>query len=375
LKYLDFPAFREMHAGGTPDMRPITLKSAARQVADHLRSEIQRLDLVGGLPGPRRLAEQLGVNHKTVETALDLLEEEGLLVAQGKGRRRKIQRESKLQRGALRLHLLLNHRRDNSSALLTQILHRLREAGHAVTVAERRVDDYEKKPQEFLKWLEGKNSDAWIIHNGPRPLLEWLMERQKPIFAIAGERQELPIAGCGPDKIPAMRKAVAHLVSLGHRRIVLLARKQRLASGNGDLARAFIEELKRHELSVGEYNLPSWNPNPASFKRCLENLTRHAPPSAIIIDEPALFIATQQFFAARGLSAPKDLSMICMQQDPYFDWCRPKISHFEWDGAPMLRRILQWSNHMACGKPDIKQLDISSDYVEGGSVGAFKGKN
>jgi len=354
-------------------MRPITLKSAARQVADHLSAEIQRLDLNGGLPGPRRLAEQLGVNHKTVEAALDMLEQEGTLVTQGRGRRRRIQRNTERQTGPLRLQLLLHQRRDNSSAMLTEILHRLREGGHVATVAERRVGDFIQKPQTFLEWLEGRRSDAWIVHNAPRQLLEWFIEHRKPVFAIGGDPRDLPVAGCGPDKTPAMRKAVDHLVSLGHRRIVLLARKDRLAAGGGDLANAFAEELRKRGLAVGDYNLPTWNHQPSGFKRCLEKLMRHAPPTAIILDEPALFIATQQFLSAHRMRTPNDVSLICMQQDPYFEWCHPKISHFEWDGAPMLRRILQWSNHLAGGKPDIKQSVIATVYVEGGSVGPAPG--
>lgn len=350
-------------------MRPITLKSAARQVADHLRSEIQRLGLSGGMPGPKPLADQLGVNHKTVEAALDLLEKEGLLQAPGPGQRRRIQPDANPQTGRLRFHLLLHQRRDNGSALLTEILHRLREAGHVVTVAERRVGDFCHKPQAFLDWFQSRDSDAWIIHNGPRSLLEWCVANQQPVFAISGERQGLPIAGSGPDKVPAMREAVGRLVELGHRRIVLLARKDFLASSGRDMAEAFGAELERHQLPVGAYNLPAWNPQPSAFRQCLEGLMRHAPPSALFIDEPDLFIATQHHLAGCGMSCPRDVSLICMQKDAHFDWCRPAISHFEWDGASMLRRILQWAHHLACGKPDIKQANITAHFVEAGSVG------
>ncbi len=350
-------------------MRPITLKSAARQVADHLRTEIQRLDLNGGLPGPRTIAEQLGVNHKTVESALDLLEEEGLLISQGPGRRRKINRDSIHTASALRLHLLLHQRRDNSSAQLTEILHRLREAGHVVTVAERRVGDYLQKPAAFIEWLQSKSSDAWIIHNGPAELLQHFTGAKIPVFAIGGARQGLDIAGCGPDKTAAMHVAVRSLVELGHRRIALLARKERLQTGGGDFESAFLDELRRHQLAAGPQQVPTWNHQPSSFHRCLASLLRQNRPTALIIDEAPLFVACQQYLAANGFSAPQHLSMICMQRDPSLDWCRPAVAHFEWDSAPMLRRILQWAHHLACGKPDTKQSLIATEYVPGGTVG------
>ena len=42
------------------------------------------------MPGVGALAKQLGVNHKSAEAALRLLEQEGLLAGQGPGRNRRI---------------------------------------------------------------------------------------------------------------------------------------------------------------------------------------------------------------------------------------------------------------------------------------------
>jgi DNA-binding GntR family transcriptional regulator len=71
-------------------MDPLTVLSAVEQVAGHLRSEVLRGGLSGTLPGVTPLAEELGVNRKTVAAALRMLEDEGLLVNQGRGRQRRI---------------------------------------------------------------------------------------------------------------------------------------------------------------------------------------------------------------------------------------------------------------------------------------------
>ena len=152
----------------------------------------------------------------------------------------------------------------------------------------------------------------------------------------------------------------------------MLGRKERLQASSGNFEAAFLAELKHHGLTGNRSNLPAWNHQPSSFQRCLKNLLKRNPPTALIIDEAPLYIAAQQFLADHGLSAPRDISMICMQRDPAFDWCRPAIAHFLWDGAPMMRRVLQWAHHVACGKPDHKQCDISTSYVPGGSVGPAK---
>jgi DNA-binding transcriptional regulator YhcF (GntR family) len=59
-------------------------------VAAHLREELLRGALSDPLPGVHALTAELGANHNTVHKALRLLEQEGVLLAQGPGRRRRI---------------------------------------------------------------------------------------------------------------------------------------------------------------------------------------------------------------------------------------------------------------------------------------------
>jgi DNA-binding transcriptional MocR family regulator len=66
-------------------MNPFTALSTAEQVAEHLRAELLRGGVSGTMPGVHPLAAELGVNHKTVKAALRMLEDEGLLVNQGRG--------------------------------------------------------------------------------------------------------------------------------------------------------------------------------------------------------------------------------------------------------------------------------------------------
>lgn len=61
------------------------------QATGHMREELLQGRWSGTMPGKHQLAEKLGINNKTVEVALRQLESEGLLVAQGAGRKRLIQ--------------------------------------------------------------------------------------------------------------------------------------------------------------------------------------------------------------------------------------------------------------------------------------------
>ena len=81
-------------------MGAIHVLTASEQVAGYLREELRRGTWHETMPGEDRLVAQLGVGRDTIKMALRSLEEEGLLVGQGVGRRRKIVLPEDQQRNA-----------------------------------------------------------------------------------------------------------------------------------------------------------------------------------------------------------------------------------------------------------------------------------
>ncbi len=67
-----------------------SLSSLTDQVTDLLRQGMLEGLWLNTLPGRDRLARELGCSHTTIEAAMRKLSDEGLLVSQGPGRRRKI---------------------------------------------------------------------------------------------------------------------------------------------------------------------------------------------------------------------------------------------------------------------------------------------
>ena len=70
----------------------------AEQVAEEIRTGLQAGRWTGRMPGLKTLAVELGVNHKTCESALQLLEAEGTLASQGKGLGRRIVKSANPQK-------------------------------------------------------------------------------------------------------------------------------------------------------------------------------------------------------------------------------------------------------------------------------------
>ena len=356
-------------------MEPLRVLTAAEQVAGYLRRALGSGAWGGRLPGGNQLAGLLGVGKNTVEAALRQLEAEGVLVPQGAGRRRRIVLPEGKVAHPLRVAIL-----DYdppaialAEAYMVELLHLLGEAGYSVFFAEKCLQELGMEVGRVERMVRRTEADAWLVVAGSREVLEWFAAQPLPAFALFGRRHGLPIAGVGPNKPPAYATATRALIGLGHRRIVLLARRLRRLPEPGTSERTFLAELAAHGISAGSYHLPDWEDSIDGYHARLESLFQVSPPTALIIQKAPLFVAAQQFLAAQGLRVPQDVSLVCTDPDPSFAWCKPSVSHIRWDSRPVVRRIVRWAANVSQGKPDLRQTLTKAEFVPGGTIGPAKG--
>ena len=344
--------------------------SLADQVTEHLRGEILRGRWSGALPGKHQLAAELGVNNKTVEGALRQLEQTGLLLGQGAGRRRLINPRQRLSSRALRIALLMNdHELDEKTKLVLEIKHALAAAGHTVITLPKSLASVRFDPGGVAALVRKTEADAWVVLAASRGVLEWFASQPIPAFAVFGNRAGIRIPAVAPDKPPVIAEATRHLIGLGHRRIVLLARRAvRLPHPTAGIA-AYLDTLREHGCQTGEFNLPDWEETNAGFHACLRSLFRATPPTALIVDEVTYFVATMQFLLREGLRVPAEVSLICTDDDVALSHCDPPVSCMRWDLQPVIRRLVQWAANVSRGKTDFAQTLTPAEFVPGGTVG------
>jgi DNA-binding LacI/PurR family transcriptional regulator/biotin operon repressor len=321
------------------------------------------------MPGGPALAKELGVDGKTVWAALGQLEKEGLLIAQGPGKRRKIAELESIGVPALRVAILDYEPREQTEDWTLGIQKTLATQGHSAFFTEKSLLELGSDVRRIARLVKQTPADAWIVCSGSREVLEWFAEQETPAFALFGRRRKLPVAGVGPDHVTAGRAAVRRLIELGHQRIVMLVRESQRAGGAGSFERAIFHQMAAHGLQTGAYNLPNWEDTCEDFHRVLEELYRVSPPTALIIDEPFLFHAAKDHLAQRGILAPKHVSLICSDPDLTFAWSRPSIAHTHWETGPVVRRVVQWVNNIASGKDDRKQTLTKAVFIDGGTIG------
>ncbi|MBT8045313.1 MAG: substrate-binding domain-containing protein [Verrucomicrobiae bacterium] len=348
----------------------LQLRSHAEQTAAYLRSELEAGRWRNLLPGVHNLSKVLGVNHNTIHAALQLLEDEGLLSGQGRGRPRRITLPPEVKKTrSLRVKILCYERLDRGQAYSTELLARLQADGFAADFASKSLQDLGHNAKSVARYVEKRPADAWVIIAGNREILKWFAASPIPAFALFGRHTGLPIASSSPLKGPALVSVVERLVEMGHRRIVMMTRKERRYPRPGPLEQKFLDSLEARDFTVGKYNLPDWEEHPAGLHACLKTLFEHTPPTAIIISEPAVYVATDRFLSQHGIRVPEKVSLICCDFDPVFKWFDPEVSHIKWNLPPVVSRVVRWATNIAQGKEDHRQATYKAKWVKGGTTG------
>jgi len=350
-------------------MKPFRSKSTSEQLAAYLREEILSQRLSGTMPGVKTLVKRLGVNSRALSDAMKELEGQGLLVNRGSRRQRMIVLPEDHTPPLLSIQILLYEPYDKQVDYLLDLQHRLRELGHAATIAAKNQMDFGTDAGKLERFVRQTKADAWIVMSGSRQILEWFATNEVPAFAVFGRMHGLPIAGARLGKLEALEKAVRRLHELGHRRMVMLCHEDRRKPEPGPYERHFLELLETLGIATGPYNLPDWPEEVEGFHRMLESIFMHTPPTALLTDTPSLFNAAHQFLARRKLRVPEDVSLLCGDPDPSFEWCSPRVTHIRWDPDPVIRNVIRWARNLGMGKADIRQRVTPVEFIEGGTIG------
>lgn len=355
-------------------MKTLRRLTLAEQTAEHLRDGLRHGRWSGKLPGVLRLAQELGVSKLNVRTALRLLEMEGWLETNGPGRSRLIQNvnSAKPTTKQLRFGILLNQRLGDENAKMQQTLLQIKQtietAGHECVFSSESQSRLKGDVKRIAKLVESTPVDAWIVLAGPHELLHWFSQQPFPTYALGGGVHGLRMASAGTNIQEAQSKAVSHLIAMGHRRIVMICPKYWRKPHPGKIVTILREQLEEVGTSVSDYHLPDWEETPEGLQALLHSLFRITPPTTLLVVEPAHAVAVQAFLASRNLQVGRDVSLVCMIDDPALAWQRPSIAHYQVNDEVHIRHILRWVNSIERGCPDLGQKFTEAEFILGETI-------
>jgi LacI family transcriptional regulator len=158
------------------------------------------------------------------------------------------------------------------------------------------------------------------------PVLGELRERGIPTVLLDRVGRDIDFDSVSADNASASREGTQHLISLGHRRIVLLASDPSLRNIRERID-GYREALQQAGLSTFEQVLVVGRNASDTVSPALKPLLQEAaPPSALFAVTQSVAIGTLKTIWEFGLELPADISLVAFDDSEWFTALRPFLS-------------------------------------------------
>lgn len=212
------------------------------------------------------------------------------------------------------------------ASIVRGIEDRLEPHGYNLIVCN--TDEQPDREARYLELLLARRVDGAIVAptGEAQPLFAEFSNHHIPLVFIDRE----PPQAYGPvvavDNFSIGYTATDYLIRLGHRRIAILARTEKLSTVTGRLG-GYRQAFADHQLPIdekliwtAEYTLEGVR---VSARQLFE---MPAPPSAIITTNQTLTLGVLQVMREKQLIYPNDVSLVCFDDNPWLALFNPPLT-------------------------------------------------
>jgi LacI family transcriptional regulator len=348
-----------------------------KQVAATLAERIGRGDFGDSLPGERWLADSLQVSRRTVRAALGLLRREKIIETLPGQETRVLRRPlgASGPRHMRAIGLLLPAPVDQLEPYSTASFDLLRgllvESGYRLeTHAGPKF--FSRRPGAALAKLTARfHCDAWILTFSNRACQAWFHSRRLPVVILGTAHEGLDLPYVDVDMHGIARHAANFLLGRGHRRLCLVlpeknrAGDRRTEAGFLEAARSWVGAdvatfVFRHDGTM------------TTLRRMTDRILKLAdPPTALFIANPYHYIAVAGLLAERGLKVPRDISLLCREDDYCLRYLPVEPSRYRHRPERRARAMFAAVMHALAAKSNrrtTRQVLLLPEFVAGASV-------
>ena len=231
------------------------------------------------------------------------------------------------------------------------------ESDTLTTLADHRVDGLIVVPT-------GKNGDRLMA-----------LASEIPIVCLVRRDDATDLETVLADDSEGAYVGTRYLIGLGHRRIGLVVGRPDTTSGRERLS-GYVRALREAKITMDDTLIHAGRFEPetgaASCRKLLDLADR---PSAIFVANHEATLGVLRVTAERGLSIPEDLSLLCYEGSPWFEWHRPAISIVD-NGARDLAnlavdRLLHRMDAKGNGADGVREYRVGARLVKRDSCRAF----
>lgn len=190
------------------------------------------------------------------------------------------------------------------------------------------TEENAEKERVYLDLLQEKRVDGIIAVpvGGNHALFRAMIEADLPVVCVDRTLSGVSCDAVVLDNREAARKAVAHLLALGHRRIAMLRADQR-TDAMDDRAAGYCDALKARALPLDPGLVFESESRIASARRVALELIDAGPlPDAVFTTNNFMTLGLMRALAERGLSCPENIAIAGFDDFPWATAFRPRLT-------------------------------------------------
>lgn len=350
--------------------RPETL---VQQTVRAIRGAVRKGEIGPVLPGEPRLAEWIGVSRRTLRGALDILAREGVLSPAARGRRREVLATTPARpedaRGGT-VGFFLPEPFDSLGSGVRNFLRDLRKLleGDGATHFCHHLESREltPPPRKLEALFAEQQADIWFLLQPSIETAGFLRRSGRAAVVCGGPASDAGFSYCAYDGSATLRHAVGVLARAGHTRIMAP-----FCFPNPLGAETIREEFAKRGMGFRQsLHAPFWNNDPEILRELLRTRLAAADrPTALVLTGMTAFIVLYSTLLERGLSIPRDISVVSADSDPMLAYFRPRLTHYPTPHHPLAlvaARMIR-ARLLTPGAPPETKL-LLTEYARGESV-------
>lgn len=326
-----------MHPSAVPQRSTLTSQTTAL-----LESGLREGRWTGQLPGQHELCTQLGISRTTLRAALrDLASRELIDLRQGCPMTiRTSPAAATAVRGLTQVVLLLPEPmwrlRPSLARWVSELRPLLQRTGLELILHEGGRQYRARPAAQLERLLRSHPRSAWVLFASSRAMQQWFAERGLPVILVGPVFPGLDLPSIEYDHAAIARHAAGRLAAAGHQRTAILLQHTGSAA-DATTCDAFAAArpagtppplILEHDGSLAQIE---------SRLRRLAGLRER--PTALFITKTLAVPATLTILPRLGLQIPRDLSVICREDDPFLDFLAPAVARYSSDSSAIARKL------------------------------------